>query len=709
MKPPLKLFGFLFVLALLQAGWATDRALLIGVSEYPNLEREHWLEGPVYDVELVEKILLSKRFGFASKHIQKLSGWPKEEKSRPTKANIQAAFRDLAEDAKEGDQVYIQLSGHGSQQPANADPKDLEPDGLDEVFLPADTSEWDPVTKQITGAIVDDEVREWVDAIRRKGAFVWIVFDSCHSGTMTRGTESDQRVNRRIDPVALIPAEALASGAGSVRSIETRGDFGADPEAQVGSSDSMGGLVAMYAAQSLEPTFEMPLPSPVSHRHGIFTFMLMQVLASTDKALSYRELADSVSLIYRANGIFQPTPLMEGPDVDREVLGRETLPEKAPVRFTGRVYPGVGAEIDAGSLMGVSEGSVLEVYPPAVADRAEVPLGTVEVVKSGSTTALVKPKAWRGNPAVPMEALAAGSRANVLYRDLGRKELGVALQMEDADGVLTPFSIATPPKAVEQDVRKLHITAKASCSFVKDAGEAEWIARFHSGGGVTLLPVSGWSKAFPTMAGQEIGHQFGLRDGTEAASALQRVARARQLVGVAANGADGLRMEIELLRFAPGEADGRPVTHGPQGRVLSHGDEIAFRIKNHSSVSIDATLLFVDSSYGIYALFPEPGTVDDNRLPPGGELVTPKLEVTADTSGLEQVVALAVRSTRDRVSFACLEQPSIETTRGDAALNSPLGELLKSVVYGEGDTRGLRRSASGDHATKLISWTTIPR
>ncbi len=606
--------------------------------------------------------------------------------------------------------MFIQLSGHGSQQPANPDPKDREPDGLDEIFLPADTGEWDPEKGTVRGAIVDDEIREWVDTIRAKGAFVWIIFDSCHSGTMTRGAESAQRVNRRIDPAELVLAETLASvPIGS--SIETRGDFHDETVARgetVG-ADAKGGLVAMYAAQSLEPTFEMPLPTLVSHPHGIFTYTLMQVLASTEKALSYRDLADSVSLIYRANGILQPTPLMEGPDVDSEVLGRDILPDKAPIRFSGRAVPEFGFEVDTGMLMGVSEGSILEVYPPAVAPNAEIPLGTVVVSKSGSTTAFVRPEKWRGSDAAPPEALGIGSRAQIIYRKLGRGELKVALQFEEVDESLTPFSIITPPEVIGSEVRKLQASAKGSCSFVKEVGEAEWIARFHAEGGVTLLPVSGWSKAFPVVAGQEIGRQFALKGSAEAAKALKQVARARQLVGVAADGVEGLPMKVELLRFEPGDPEGKPVTHGPQGRVLRHGDEIAFRIQNQSPVSIDVTLLFVDSAYGIYALFPEPGTVDDNRLPPGVELVTPKLEVTSDTSGLEQVVALAVRSTRDRVSFGCLEQPSIETTRGDAALSSPLGELLKTMVYGEGETRGLRRSASGDHATRLISWTTVPR
>ncbi|MDA7922098.1 hypothetical protein N9B73_10105 [Verrucomicrobiales bacterium] len=122
-------------------------------------------------------------------------------------------------------------------------------DGLDELFLPADTTEWNPATKTIEGAIIDDEIKEWVDEIRETGAFVWIVFDSCHSGTMTRGTGHKNRVNRRIDPALLIPKAALVPS-GGVRSalpskVETSGEFASKNDSQ------KGGIVAIYAAQSI--------------------------------------------------------------------------------------------------------------------------------------------------------------------------------------------------------------------------------------------------------------------------------------------------------------------------------------------------------------------------------------------------------------------------------------------------------------------------
>ena len=45
---------------------------------------------------------------------------------------------------------------------------------------------WDGKKGAVTNAIADDELGRWIAAIRETGAFVWIIFDHCNSGTMTR-------------------------------------------------------------------------------------------------------------------------------------------------------------------------------------------------------------------------------------------------------------------------------------------------------------------------------------------------------------------------------------------------------------------------------------------------------------------------------------------------------------------------------------------
>lgn len=240
---------------------------------------------------------------------------------------------------------------------------------------------------------------------------------------------------------------------------------------------------------------------------------------------------------------------------------------------------------------------------------------------------------------------------------------------------------------------------------------------------VDLVPGSGWPLRFlPSRGSDEAlrNPRFALGEVDEGlnerlAEALQRITRVRHLLGMARDTQVGGRaarssvdVALELLRYEDGaDAAGKTVEHKGPGRRLYSGDQIAFRLQNPTRHTVDVTLLFIDSGYGVTALFPEPGTIDDNRLGPGQTVVLPRVEVTADTVGAEQIVAIAVKAGRERQDFSCLEQPTLALARdAGGGFSSPLGMLLKSALYGEGGTRGLARSEFDHHAVRLLPWVT---
>ena len=129
----------------------------------------------------------------------------------PTLANIRQAVIDLEKNLQSGDFVYLHFSGHGSQAPALK--PDQELDGLDELFLPADTGAWNKSVGTVENALVDDEIGSLIDRLRKKGATVWAVFDSCHSGTVTRavstGDSRDRGTPRKLSPPALLKFQTI--------------------------------------------------------------------------------------------------------------------------------------------------------------------------------------------------------------------------------------------------------------------------------------------------------------------------------------------------------------------------------------------------------------------------------------------------------------------------------------------------------------------
>src|SRR5690606_22637531 len=105
----------------------------------------------------------------------------------------------------------------------------------------------------------------------------------------------------------MLPDAAEPGGSGR----EGEAPFPVSPE-----TIGWGGLAAFFAAQTIEPTPELPLPrrDGDAARYGLFTYMLYQVMARKP-GLTYRALAQGVVHAYAAEGFERPTPLFEG-DLD---------------------------------------------------------------------------------------------------------------------------------------------------------------------------------------------------------------------------------------------------------------------------------------------------------------------------------------------------------------------------------------------------------
>src|SRR5262249_52499865 len=146
----------------------------------------------------------------------------------------------------------------------------------------------------------DDEIGKWLRAITAKKAFVWILFDCCHSGTMTRGTE----VVRELPPDALVPQKELnkARQRAARRQEKTRGGPPAKSAPFVPTEPS-DYLVATFACRPDETTPESPQPSksPDAKYYGLFTYTLVDILtksATSKSPLTYRELVQRLQVKY---------------------------------------------------------------------------------------------------------------------------------------------------------------------------------------------------------------------------------------------------------------------------------------------------------------------------------------------------------------------------------------------------------------------------
>src|SRR3954454_8495664 len=148
---------------------AADRALVVGVEKYGD-SRVPETPGCVLDATQTAKFLETK-YGFAGTAIKVLTN------EQATAANIEHEFRQwLIEGTQPGDRVFFLYAGHGSQLP---DDNGDEEDGLDETIAPYDVN---PETG--SGEIRDDVFDELIAQLSGRRAV--LLFDSCHSGTISR-------------------------------------------------------------------------------------------------------------------------------------------------------------------------------------------------------------------------------------------------------------------------------------------------------------------------------------------------------------------------------------------------------------------------------------------------------------------------------------------------------------------------------------------
>jgi hypothetical protein len=600
------------------------RALLIGVHTYqPPLQS---LAGVPNDVALLHRAMLAQ--GVPPAAIRILADVLPEDAglqsaAPPTRAAILAAFDALVDVARPGEKVFISMSGHGSQQPAPVSAS--EPDGMDETFLPADIGRFTDARTAVANAIIDDEIGAMLDRLAAKRVFAWLVFDSCHSGTLTRTVEARGRRRRGVAPELLgLPAPP------SPRPGE------ALPPADAGTR----AYVAFAATQSGESAYEVEQVEADGRRvpYGPMSLAVGRMLLE-GAPTSYRQAAARVLVAYdryRTGDPRTPPPLFEG-DLDRPLAPNGARLLEWPGEAT---LLGDGFRVEAGQLHGLTDGSEVLLTDPDALEKG--PLARGRVVGVGLTQAVVRVVSTPTQP-LPRRVLARliGAPAvpplRVAWRDM---PAGIALAAT-VGGVLRN----------DQGIRFVAADAPHDTAVQFAAGRI-WVA-----GADTALSdygavgVRGFDPALP--AGEL---------GPDIARVLERRAQAHRLIAMSEQFTDtpaarALRVAVTMAgagRDAGGQsrACGAPPEGGtpvPPGSVpvLRHCDTLRLAIDHVLPDSVDLAIFYISTAG---ELFPLRGHSRGFRIAPGGAPVPVELVAStwnmrrqaAEPSGTEQVVLVGV-------------------------------------------------------------------
>ena len=642
------------------------RALLVGVSAYPNLSEKLQLKGPQNDVQRM-RALLSAR-GVPPQNIHVLADGV-EGAELPTRAAVLSALEQLAQTAKRNDYIVIHVGGHGSQQPVpEGHPQAVaEPDGLFEIFLPRDVKGWSNqaggADGEVENAILDHEIRALVDRMTAAGAFVWAIFDTCHSATMVRSAGNPEMRLRQVTPDELgISREAMDRAAERAKRQNT-----AKTAASTGTA-TPGQAVYFYAAQTHEPTPEAPLPYGVPGRvpHGLFSFSVMQTLESANGPMSYEQLGQQVLTRYAAiTGERTATPLFTGTALKAGVLGQTTVPHRQwLIRRESQAMT-----IPGGALAQVYEGSVLALLPNALA-KTEEALGYVRVSKATATSAQLEPVAYGGKPEMTAAQLSEGHVARMVQQGV-QFTLNVGVDLSEcAKPCVFDAPLGDLRKQPDGGVSGARVKWQA-------AGEGADLVLKAQGRRLWLLPASATQVALPKLPEKH----FAFLDAAASASTggikaevsrfLHHASKATNLLRIATSVAGNpasaaLQVDISLV------SGGRetPLTDAN----VKPGDKIRVTMRNTGRTQIDVTAFYLSSQYGVDVVYPYGDS--SNRLG-SRDMDSFEIEFDDSTLGLERLAIVAVETEKlgERVNLSFLSQDRLASgtvTRGSASAVSDL-------------------------------------
>ncbi|MCX7286385.1 MAG: caspase family protein [Rhodobacterales bacterium] len=652
------LLGSAIGLAALPALARENYALLIGANQYQNLDERWWLKGPANDVQLVATYLTTEApVPFPTDHVTVLTDGV-EGYDHATLAAIRGAFADLTAKVQPGDFVYLHFSGHGTQAPA-LDPS-TEVDGLDELFLPVDIGQWSNQAGAVENALVDDEIGAMIDGLRAKGADVWAVFDSCHSGTVTRGLEEvDEEVRtRQLSPSVLgIDPEAMEDVVS--RSI---GDPRDGVEAPFDdTSDEPGSFVAFFAAQTNEVTPEKNLPKgkPDRKPQGVFTFTLMEVLAEYPGA-TYSQIGQEVLRQYSVRNLAKSTPLLVA---FSGTAGERVAQWQAEVTDAGLTIP-------AGTLHGLSQGAVLAVMASA-ADSDDAALGYVELASVDTFTA-TGVAVVRDGKTLPAE----------LPKGVTLRKLDDALDFTIT--IALPAAGTAPSDALLAALDVLTEDAGPRLVFVAATEEADLRLAVLPDGprpdAIWVLPSTGLAEDLASTPSVSTADKDGATLASTLADTLTTMARAQNLMKLgAAVGAGDLDVTVELQTRTPEDRTLRPLPFTPVPTLLPD-DEVHVLARNNTDGPVDVNVLYIGADWSISHWF-------SGRLQPGDELKKGLFKISDAVLGSERmlVVVSPAKPQSPVEDLSYLAQDALDTTRsvGGSGLDEALGE----AGFGE-TTRG---------------------
>ena len=641
---------------------AQMHALVVGVSSYPTLPADQQLQAPYNDVIRMREVLQHR--GFKAQNIIMLADGVAGA-ALPTHAAMLTALDKMAKQSQAGDIVVLYFAGHGSFQPEYATTAQgkLGAKTMQPIFLPRDIGKWSPAKKTINNALVKSELRTAVDRISAKGAFVWALFDACHSATLVRGMDNSVRY-RSVDPVALgVPEAAVIRANSSTNNPANLGSANTEKQAH-------GDTVFFYAAQASESTPELTLP--IGQRDGkpfgLFSYVLLQAL-DAGIPMTYHQLAQYILTLYGAMNETAVTPYFSGTGLDQAVLQQSGITQPAALLQQWKLESGQPLTINVGALAQLTVGSILALVANPLAPTSQA-LGYVKLVRVELNSSTLEPIPYQGLPALSKTQLARASFARLIHA-APNYQLSVSVDASACSQASGPAK-SCPLLTLLNDLRSSQASSIGSQIIWKAAPAHGNVMLNIFSDRMLLLPPSLQGMDCNVAKDCAAAIEFKLDKSamankedttlsTKLLDALHSIARANNLLKIASTQALGaetiapLAVTIQIIPQKKTEKNDRtePIT------TLHNGDRLHISLSNTSDQAVDATILYLDAKFGVSVFYPEQAGAGNRLEPKSTEQFD--VQIGAESIGIERLLAISVlaQPNRERADFSFLAQPTL--------------------------------------------------
>ena len=354
----------------------TRHALIVAIGNYPNPDENLWpVISSVNDVPLIKNALISNQ-GFEEKNVQVLID------SQATKAGIVAALDKLIASVNKGDIVVIHFSSHGQQiEDDNGD----EIDGLDECIVPYGAVFSQDETKYkdlLKGYLRDDLFGDKITLLRNKlgkEGDVLVTLDACHSGSGTRGVETNKI---RGGNVAMVSSNFKKN----IKPADDAGVFKETVGATLNADAAT--FVLISGAQAAESNYECydDNNNPV----GSLSYAFSKAMSSLKGAITYRGLFAQIENVMLRKAPKQK-PVLEGDGLNRELFGGKYKQQLPYFSVNVKQSKNDMVVLNGGFVAGVSTGTAINFYETGTTNPAgKKPLGSGKVIDAAAFSATVK-------------------------------------------------------------------------------------------------------------------------------------------------------------------------------------------------------------------------------------------------------------------------------------------------------------------------------